>query len=86
MSTFLIKTVEVYRADSEKEATKLIEEAKRSNKYILSKSTSTLKERKQKGEVVDAWYKVELHKVFDDEKDPIGDAEIKYVTGGDFDE
>ena len=86
MSTFLIKTVEVYRADSEKEATKLIEEAKRSNKYFLSKSTSTLKERKQKGEVVDAWYKVELHKVFDDEKDPIGDAEIKYVTGGDFDE
>ncbi len=86
MSTFLIKTVEVYRADSEKEATKLIEEAKRSNKYILSKSTSTLKERKQKGEVVDAWYKVELHKVFDDEKDPIGDAEIKYITGGDFDE
>ena len=86
MSTFLIKTVEIYRADSEAEATQLIEEAKRSNKYILNKSTSTLKERKQKGEIVDSWYRVELHKIFDDEKEPIGDAEIKYTTGGDFDD
>lgn len=86
MSTFLIKTVEIYRADSEVEATKLIEEAKRSNKYILNKSTSTLKERKQKGEIVDSWYRVELHKIFDDEKEPIGDAKIKYATGGELDD
>jgi len=84
MSTFLIATTEVYRADTETEATKLIEEAKKSNKYVLSKHSSTLKERKQKGDIIDSWYKVELHKVFDDEKEPIGDARIQYLTGEDY--
>lgn len=82
MSKHLISSTEVYRADSEAEATQLIEEAKKSNQYTLSKYTSTYKERKQKGEVIDAWHKVSLTKVFDDEKEPIGYARVEYHTEG----
>ena len=47
MSKYLISTTEVYRVDSEQEAAKLIEEAKHSDKYTLSKYSSVYKERKQ---------------------------------------
>ena len=67
---YLISTTEIYRADSEAEAVQLIEEAKADNHFILAKYSSQFKERKQKGEVVDAWYKVTLVKSFNDEKEP----------------
>ena len=82
MAKYLINTTEIYRVDSENEATALIEEAKRSNKYTLSKYSSVYKERKQKGEVVDAWHRVSLTKVFDDEKEPIASVSIEYDTEG----
>ena len=81
MAQYLLEVTETYRADSEKEAAQLIEDAKNDNKYTLSKYTSTFKERKQKGEVVDTYYKVVLTKKFDDEKEPIGDASIEYKIG-----
>ena len=40
------------------------------------------KERKQKGEVIDAWHRVSLTKVFDDEKEPISSVSIEYDTEG----
>ncbi len=68
---YLIETTEVYRVDSESEATKIIEEAKKSNKYELIRYNRIQRERKQKGEVIDSWYKVTLNKKFDDEKEPL---------------
>lgn len=82
MSKHLISTVETYRVDSEAEAAQLIEEAKNSRKYTLSKYSSVYKERKQKGEVIDAWHRVSLTKVFDDEKEPISSVSIEYDTEG----
>ena len=79
---YLISTVETYRVDSESEAAKLIEEAKQSHQFTLSKYSSVYKERKQKGEVIDAWHRVSLTKTFDDEKDPISQVEITYDTEG----
>lgn len=80
--TYLIKVDETYRADSEAEATKLIDEAKKDNKFVLAKYTSVQKQAKQKGEVVDEWYRVTLTKVFDEEKEPIGSTTISYDTSG----
>ena len=37
---------------------------------------------KQKGEVIDAWHRVSLTKVFDDEKEPISSVSIEYDTEG----
>ena len=51
---FLLETTENYRVASENDAKQLIEEAKSGRNYILKKYTSQYKERKQKGEVVDA--------------------------------
>ena len=81
MAKFLINTTEIYRVATEAEAKKLIEEAKADNHFILTKYTSQFKEKKQKGEVVDEWYKVTLTKSFTDEKEPLFDTEIKYENG-----
>ena len=73
---FLIRTTEVYRADSEDEAKAVIEEAKRTSTVI--KYNSTYKSRKQKGEIIDEWYRVEITKEWDDEKEPSGSTKVSY--------
>lgn len=81
MSKYLISVVENYRVDTEQEAINMIQEAENSNQYALPKYGSQYKERKQKGEVVDAYWKVSLTKVFDDEKEPCGNISIEYKEG-----
>ena len=81
---YLISTAESYRFSSESEATDFIESAKQDNKYILSRSTVEYKERKQKGEVIDFWWKVTLVKKFGDEKEPTSDIDITYTEGRNF--
>lgn len=70
MAKYLISTTEVYRVISEKAAQDLIDEAKADSSYDLVKYNCEHKERKQKGEVIDDWFKVTLFKKFTDEKDP----------------
>lgn len=77
---YLIQTVETYRVDKEDEAKRMIEEAKSDNHFILKKYSSEYKERKQKGEVIDTYYKVTLTKAFTDEKEPEFRTEISYAN------
>jgi len=81
MAKYLLKTTEEHRADSELEATELINAAKADNRYILSKYSSVKKERKAKGEIIDEYYIVTLVKTFDDPKDPVGEAIDEYKFG-----
>lgn len=81
MSKYLIKTTEEHRADNELEAAELINAAKADGRYILSKYSSVKKERKQKGEIVDEYFIVTLVKVFDDAKEPCGEASVEYKMG-----
>jgi hypothetical protein len=81
MAKYLIKTTEEHRVDTEAEAAILIDTAKKDNKYILSKYSSVKKERKSKGEIIDEYYIVTLVKVFDDPKDPCGEAQVEYKIG-----
>ena len=74
---YLVEVTETYRVDSEDQVVQMIEEAKSSNKFTLVKHGSTYKEKKQKGEVIDAWYRVSLTKRFCDEKEP---EHIDYVA------
>lgn len=78
MSKYLITATETYRVDTEEEAARLIEEAKNDNSYTLAKYSSVHKERKQKGDIIDEYEKVSLTKVFNDEKEPYSNVEIKY--------
>lgn len=75
---YLINTTEVYRVNSEEEASTLIENAKEASEYSLTKYNVQYKERKQKGEVVDFYWKVSLTKGFNDEKEPERDIAVNY--------
>ena len=75
---YLINVQETYRVDTESAVDELIAEAKNSNNFELAKYTREYKEKKSKGEVVDAWYKVVLTKKFTDEKEPDRSVEISY--------
>lgn len=81
---FLLEVTENYRVGTEAEAKELIESAKADNHYILKKYSSQFKEKKQKGEVVDSWYKVVLCKYFTSEKEPDGTTEVTYENGSAF--
>ena len=78
MSKYLVSTIETYRVDTEAETTKVIEEAKQDNAYVLGKYTSEHKERKSKGEVIDEYWKLSLTKIFNDIKEPDSVVEIGY--------
>lgn len=80
---YLLEVTENYRVSTDEEAKQLIEDAKKGN-ALVKKSTSQYKERKQKGEVVDAWYKVTIVKVFTDEKEPDTQVDISYDEGSAF--
>ena len=78
MNKYLISTCEVYRVESEAAVKQIIEEAKQERGFSLVKYVSEYKERKQKGEVVDFYYKVTLTKNFNDIKEPEAYIDIKY--------
>ena len=65
----LLKTTDVYRVDDEDEAVRLIEDFKsrqNSEAYSLTKSGYVLKNKKQKGEIVDEWAVVTLERTFNE--------------------
>lgn len=75
---FLITTIEQYRVPTEAEAVQLIEEAKKSPNFVLTKYKSELKERKQKNEIIDSWYRVTLTKQMTDEREPMERVSVNY--------
>lgn len=79
---YLTRVTEEYRVESEEEVANMIEAAKNDSQYVLSKYTSQYKERKQKGEVVDSYYKVTLTKEFTSEREPERQTQIKYEREG----
>jgi len=81
---YLLEVTENYRVGTEAEAKELIESARNDNHYVLKKYSRQYKERKQKGEVIDSWYKVTLTKYFTNEKEPEGNTEIVYENGSAF--
>lgn len=80
---YLIETTEVYRVDSEDECKTLIEQAKRTS--LVAKYSSVKKEKKQKGEVVDEWFKVSITKKWTDEKEPDSCMTVSYGVESAFD-
>ena len=82
MAKYLINTKETYRVDSEDEVEAILEEAKNSKEYDLNKYDCTYKESKQKGEVVDSWFRLTLTKVFTSEKEPTRLMEANYSVQG----
>ena len=84
MSKYLVSTTEVYRDDNESEVEDIINKAKAQSTEKPPKHSAEYKERKQKGEIVDAWWKVSITNYFNDEKEPIGSVEVNYDKGSAF--
>lgn len=80
MANYLCSVTEVYRCDTEEAAKNLIESAKHCRLYELKKYNCEFKERKMKGEIIDAWYKVSLTKAINDEKEPGSDVRLVYTV------
>ena len=78
MSKYLVSTTEVYRVADGAEAEILIAEAKADTKYELKKYNCENKVRTSKGEIEDEWVKVSLTKIFNTEKEPDRQIDIKY--------
>ena len=57
---------------------------KKESGYVLTKHTVEYKERKQKGEIIDFWWKVTLVKSFNNEKEPQTDVDVEYKVGSAF--
>ena len=76
----LISVVEQYRLDTEEEATRFIEECKEdaeTHGYTLKSYSSTKKEKKTKGEIIDEAVLVKLAKDYDTFWDQRG--ELKWL-------
>lgn len=78
MSKYLTTVVETYRVSTENEVEIMLEQAKNASEYTLIKYSSEKKEVKVKGEVVDEYFKLSLHKAFNDIKDPYNEISIVY--------
>ena len=73
---YLIETTEVYRVDTEEEAKIVVEEAKK--KSTVVKYNCAYKCKKQKGEIVEEWFKVTITKAWTSEKEPDSNIEVSY--------
>lgn len=75
---YLTKVTETYRLASEKEVEEFLKELKADNRFTVAKYTSTKKEKKSKGEVIDEWIRFEVTKLFNDEAVPDRQIDIEY--------
>ena len=85
MAKYLCQTQEIYRVSSEAEAAKLIDDAKKDNGFTLLKSSTEYKTVKEKGEIVEEYWKTTLVKYFTDLKKPDCTVKVNYdVSRGCF--
>lgn len=75
---YLTKVVETYRLSSEKEVEEFLKELKSDYRFTVAKYSSTKKEKKSKGEVIDEWIRFEVTKLFNDEAEPVDVINVNY--------
>lgn len=75
---YLTKVVETYRLSSEKEVEEFLKELKSDHCFTVAKYSSTKKEKKSKGEVIDEWIRFEVTKLFNDEAEPVDVINVNY--------
>ena len=75
---YLTKVVGTYRLSSEKEVEEFLKELKSDHRFTVAKYSSTKKEKKSKGEVIDEWIRFEVTKLFNDEAEPVDVINVNY--------
>lgn len=74
----LIKTTETYVLSNENDVEKFLDTLKDDPLFELSKYSSTKKVIKEKGEIIDEYIKLDITRVFNQEKEPCKKVEIKF--------
>lgn len=75
---YLTSVVETYRMPNEEAVKVFLEELKQDPTFTISKYTSTKKEKKAKGDVIDEWVRFSVTKVFNSESEPDSVINISY--------
>lgn len=75
---YLISTTDVYRVPTVAEVEQLHEELINDTHFTLNAFSYKTKQVKQKGEIVDEYQLVTAKKLFNDEKEPGTNIDIKY--------
>ena len=75
---YLTKVVETYRLPNEAAVETFLQKLKEDPRFTIAKYTSTKKERKAKGEIIDEWIHFEVTKIFNDERNPDTEIEVEY--------
>lgn len=78
---YLVKVVETYRLSNEREVEEFLKELKSDPHFEVAKYSSTKKEKKSKGEVIDEWIRFEVTKLFNNEQEPDSKINIEYTKG-----
>ena len=78
MAKYLINDVTTYRVGTVAEVEALHEALLNNSSFELTAFSYTTKQIKVKGEVVEEYQLVKAKKVFNNEKEPISDVDIKY--------
>ena len=78
MTKYLVNTTEVYRVDTMAAVEALQAAVKADSRYEVASFTYKAKNKKLKGEIIDEWYRVEITKEWDDEKEPSGSTKVSY--------
>lgn len=81
---YLTKVVETYRLANEQEVENFLKELKSDPHFEVAKYSSTKKEKKSKGEVIDEWIRFEVTKLFNSEQEPDSQINITYEKGDNF--
>ena len=75
---YLISTTDVYRVSTIAEVEQLHEELINDTHFTLNAFSYKTKQIKQKGEIIDEYQLVTAKKLFNDEKEPGTNIDIKY--------
>lgn len=75
---YLISTTDIYRVPTVAEVEQLHEELINDTHFTLNAFSYKTKQVKQKGEIVDEYQLVTAKKLFNDEKEPGTNIDIKY--------
>ena len=75
---YLTKVVETYRIANEREVEAFLSELKKDKRFVVAKYSSTKKEKKSKGEVIDEYIRFEVTKLFNDEAEPDSIIDVDY--------
>lgn len=79
---YLISATEVYRVKTVEEVEALHTELKNDNNFILEAFSYKTKHQKSKGENIDEWQLITVKKVFNEEKEPVSEIQVKYSYPG----